>query len=350
MLTHEKPGALRLAEIVRHLGGEIVGDPEVVIRRIAPLDTAGEGDISFLSSGKYRDALRRTRATAVIVDRLQRGATSLPRILCDDPYAYFARLSALLNPQPEASAGVHPQAVIEAGAQIAGSASIAAGCHVGRGARIGERAVLGPGCVIGEGASIGDDSRLHSCVVVVQACVIGRRALIHSGAVIGSDGFGLAMHDGRWIRIPQVGRVLLGDDVEIGAGTTIDRGTLDDTVIEDGVKLDNQIQIGHNVHIGAHTAMAGCVGIAGSTRIGRYCTVGGGAVILGHLEIADSVNVSAGTLISKSITEAGTYTGVFPAQKNRDWARTAVLLRNIEKLERRIRELEKKMAGLRERG
>ena len=309
------------------------------------MERGGPADISFLSKGKYRSHLRGTGASAVILHRSERDATALPRILCDDPYAYFARLSMLMYPPSEVVPGVHPSAVIGPGAQLSMSAAVGPGCHVGTGARIGERVALGSGCVVGEGASIGDDSLLHPCVVVYHGCVIGRRAVIHAGAVVGSDGFGIAMHEERWIRIAQVGRVLVGDDVEIGASTTVDRGTLEDTVIEDWVKLDNQSQIGHNVRVGAHTAMAGCVGVAGSAKIGRYCTVGGGAIILGHLEIADHGHISAGTLISKSIREPGTYTGVFPFQRNRDWGRSAALLRNIEKLEARVRLLEEKISG-----
>jgi len=344
-VTHAKLREFYLAEIVAHLGGELVGDPDVRITGIASLESAGPADISFLTQGKYRSRLRSTRASAIILHRNERDATALPRILCDDPYTYFARLSALMYPRPELEPGVHPSAVIAPGAQLSMSAAIGPGCHVGKGARIGERVAIGSGCVVGEGVSIGDDSLLYPCAVIYHGCAIGQRAIIHAGAVVGSDGFGIAMHEGRWIKIAQVGRVLVGDDVEIGACTTVDRGTLDDTVIEDGVKLDNQIQIGHNVHVGAHTAMAGCVGVAGSAKIGRYCTVGGAAMILGHLEIADHVHISAGTLISKSIREPGTYTGVFPFQSNRDWGRTAVLLRNIEKLEARVRLLEEKISG-----
>ena len=345
-MTHAETLVFSLAEIISRLGGELVGDSNIRIFGIASLDNAGPADISFLTQGKYRQSLSGTAAAAVILHRRERDSTTLPRILCEDPYAYFARLSALFHPKLVAEPGTHPSAVISDGVYLSASVAIGPGCHVSKGARIGERVRLGAGCVVGEGASIGDDSVLYPCAVVYHDCVIGQRAVLHSGAVIGSDGFGIAMHDGNWVRIPQVGRVVLGDDVEIGAGTTVDRGTLDDTVIEDDVKLDNQIQIGHNVRVGAHTAMAGCVGVAGSARIGRYCTIGGGAIILGHLEIADRVHISAGTLISKSILEPGTYTGVFPFQGNRDWARGAALLRNIEKLEARIRALEQKITRL----
>jgi UDP-3-O-[3-hydroxymyristoyl] glucosamine N-acyltransferase len=348
-VTQSETRTYRLGEIAAQLGGELVGNADVEIRRMATLESAGAGDLSFLSGAKYRRLLRTTRASAVILSRLERDATNLPRILCDDPYAYFARAAQLLNPQTRPAPGVHPQSVIESGAVVPASVTIGSGCRVGSGARLGERVVLHSGCAVGEEAGIGDDSCLYPGVTVYPYCVIGKRAVIHAGVVIGADGFGMALDAGRWIKIPQRGRVVIGDDVEVGANTTIDRGTLDDTVIEDGVKLDNQIQIGHNVRIGAHTAMAGCVGVAGSARIGRHCTVGGGAIILGHLEIADHVNISAATLVTKSITREGTYTGAFPFAPSREWAKTAANLRNLDGLVKRVRELEQRLATLEKR-
>jgi UDP-3-O-[3-hydroxymyristoyl] glucosamine N-acyltransferase len=335
-----------LAEIVERLGGELVGNPQVLIRQVATLESAGPGDIAFLALGRYRPQLGATRAAAVILSHAHRDATAAPRIVCDDPYLYFARVCALLNPSQEVEPGVHPSAVIEPGAHIAASARIGPGCHIGRRAQVGEGACIDAGCAIGDDACIGERSRLYPSVVVYARCIIGRRAVVHSGAVIGADGFGMVPDAGQWLKIPQIGRVIVGDDVEIGANTTIDRGALDDTLIGDGVKLDNQIQIGHNVRVGAHTAMAGCVGVAGSARIGRHCTLGGGAIVLGHLELADDVHISAGTLVTKSISRPGTYTGVYPLQENRDWSRTAVLLRNIDRLEERIRVLERVVADL----
>jgi UDP-3-O-[3-hydroxymyristoyl] glucosamine N-acyltransferase len=211
--------------------------------------------------------------------------------------------------------------------------------------QLGEQVVLGPGCVVGAGSSIGNHSRLFAHVCVYERSVIGRRAIIHAGAVIGADGFGMAREGEGWRKIPQVGRVIIGDDVEIGANTTIDRGALDDTVIEDGVKLDNQIQVAHNVRIGAHSALAGCVGIAGSARIGRRCTIGGGAIVLGHLEIADDVHISAASVVTRSIRQAGEYAGLYPLQPKGEWARSAVLLRNLEKLEHRLEALERATRG-----
>lgn len=339
-MTQSNSRIRRLGEIVAQLGGELIGAPDVEIRRIATLESAGPGDLSFVSAVKYLPQLRDTRASAVILPKGQKGATKLPRILCDDPYLYYARAAQLLNPEDRPAPGIHPQAVVEAGAEVPASATLGPFCHVGRGARLGERVVLGPGCAIGEGAQIGEDGRLGPSVTVYPRSSIGKRVLIHAGAVIGADGFGLAPQAGRWIKIPQTGRVVIGDDVEIGANTTIDRGALDDTVIEDGVKLDNQIQIGHNVRIGAHTAMAACAGVAGSTRIGKHCAIGGAARIMGHIEIADHVTITATTFVTKSIRSAGTYTAVLPAESGREWARTLAHLRSLERLSKRVRELE----------
>ena len=211
---------------------------------------------------------------------------------------------------------------------------------------VGEDAVIGAGCFIGRGAGIGADTLLHARVVIQAGCQVGQRAILHPGVVIGADGFGFANEKGAWIKIPQTGRVIIGDDVDIGANTTIDRGALADTIIEDGVKLDNQIQIGHNCRIGAHTAMAGCVGIAGSATIGKYCTVGGAAMISGHLTIADRVHVTAGTLVSRSIPEPGQYTGFYPFAKHGDWEKTAATLRNLNTMREKIRALEKTIKSI----
>ena len=294
----------RLGEIVARLGGELIGDPDAEILRIATLESAGPGDLCFLSHGRYRAHLRGTRASAVILAREERDATALPRILCDDPYVYYARAAQLFGSESRPVPGIHARAVVEAEAEIPASATVGPGCHIGRGARLGERVVIEANCTIGDDVRIGEDSRLGPSVTVYPRSLIGKRALIHAGVVIGADGFGMAPDSGRWIKIPQTGRAVIGDDVEIGANTTIDRGALDDTVIEDGVKLDNQIQIGHNVRIGAHTAMAGCAAVAGSTRIGAHCAIGGAARIIGHLTIADHVTISAAAVVTKSITRA----------------------------------------------
>lgn len=336
----------RLSEIIERFGGELIGDSSILIKQVAPLSTAQAEHISFLANPKYRRQLQGTKAGAVILGIAEREATVLPRILSDNPYAYFAKVSALLNPSRAEKPGIHPSALVDKTAEIPDSSAIGAFVFVGKRVKIGHRAVIGAGCYLGDGVEIGDDSLFYPHVVVYHGSVIGKRAIIHSGAVIGADGFGLANEGGRWIKVPQIGRVLIGDDVEIGANTTVDRGALDDTIIEDGVKLDNQIQIAHNVHIGAHTAMAGCVGVAGSARIGRHCTVGGGAVILGHLEITDRVNISAGTLISKSIAKAGEYTSVMPFSAHQDWLKNAAHLRRLDKMAEMIGELGKKISEL----
>jgi UDP-3-O-[3-hydroxymyristoyl] glucosamine N-acyltransferase len=343
-VTQSNSRTYRLGEIVAQLGGELVGDPDAEICRIASLESAGPGDLSFLSHSRYRPHLQRTRASAVILARSERDATTLPRILCDDPYVYYARAAQLLNTEDRPDPGVHPRAVVEAGAQVAASATVGPGCYIGPRAKLEDRVIIEAACTIGADARIGEDSRLHPSVTVYPRCVIGKRALIHSGVVIGADGFGIAPEAGRWIKIPQTGRVIIGDDVEIGANTTIDRGALDDTVIEDGVKLDNHIQIGHNVRVGAHTVMAGCVAVAGSTRIGRHCAIGGAARIIGHVNIADHVTISAATVVLRPIPRAGVYSGALPSAPSREWAKTVAHLRSLDGLVKRIRELEKKLS------
>ncbi|MGH8668061.1 MAG: UDP-3-O-(3-hydroxymyristoyl)glucosamine N-acyltransferase, partial [Burkholderiales bacterium] len=291
----------RLADLVARFGGEALGDPTTAVQRVASLRSAVRGDVTFLSHPRFRAELDATRASAVILAPAERDATALPRIVCRNPVLYFARVARLLNPDPPAVTGVHPTAVVEEGASVAPDASVGAQCFVGSGAVIEAQVVLSPGAYVGAGARIGRQSRLAARTVVHARCVVGERTVIHSGAVIGADGFGLAKESGRWISIPQVGRVVIGDDVEVGANTTIDRGTLDDTVIEDGVKLDNQIQVAHNCRIGAQTAVAGCAGIAGSSTIGRHCVIGGAAMISDHVSICDHVTISAGTLIARAI-------------------------------------------------
>ena len=333
----------RLSEIAARFGGRVLGQAEACISQVATLETAQPTQISFLANSKYRTKLASTNAGAVILGEADADATELPRIISDNPYAYFAKVSALLNPLPEAKPGIHPGAVIGAGVKIDATASIAATTVIGEGATIGAHSVVGEGCYIGSNVILGCHARLYPRVVIYHDCLIGENLIAHSGAVIGSDGFGIAMEQGRWIKIPQIGRVVIGNDVEIGANTTIDRGALDDTVIEDDVKLDNQIQVGHNVRIGAHTAVAGCVGIAGSTTIGRYCLIGGSAGILGHLQIADHVEIAAFTLIGKSIREAGSYAAIFPFAKTEDWRKNSVHLRHLGRLAERIRRLEQQL-------
>ena len=333
----------RLAQIVERFGGEILGNPQTPVAQVATLESAGEEHISFLARGKYRKQLSATRAGAIILGRADSGLTERPRIVCADPYLYFAKVSALFNPPQVAKPGVHKSAVVERGTRVPLGASIGAGAYVGRGVKLGRGVVIGPGCHIGAGVEIGAASCLHARVSIYPGCRLGQRVLVHSGAVIGADGFGIALDHGTWHKIPQIGRVLIGDDVEIGANTCIDRGALEDTVVEDGVKLDNLIQIGHNVRIGAHTAIAGCTGIAGSSRIGKHCMIGGGAVIVGHLDIADRVTIHAAAFITKSIRRAGTYGG-YPAEDSRNWTRNMARLRRLDALRERLRSIEQHLS------
>lgn len=320
---------LRLREIVEVLGGELLGDADVVLEQVAPIERAGPGELTFVAREGFGGRLASTRAGAVILAPALRDATTVPRVLASNPLAYFARASALLNPPRPVTAGIDPHAVVDARARVDPTATVAAFATVDAGARIGARAVISSGCRIGRDVVIGDDSFLHPNVTVCDDCLIGRRCILHPGSVIGADGFGGALEHGRWIRIPQIGRVVLGDDVEVGANTTIDRGAMDDTVLGDGVKLDNQIQIGHNVTIGPDTAIAGCAGVAGSARLGARCVIGGGAIVLGHLCVADDVQISAGTVVTRSIGRPGRYSGPHPFDEHRAWLRSAVGVRRL---------------------
>jgi UDP-3-O-[3-hydroxymyristoyl] glucosamine N-acyltransferase len=319
--------ALRLGAIVEALGGELQGDESLLIERLSPLQSAEPDALSFLSHPKYRQELAASTAACVIVSPAMREAAAARGafIVAADPYLYFARLTQLWkshHARPEALR-IHPSAVIDAEAQVDATARVGALCVIERGARIGAGTVL------------------KSRVTVSEDCVIGERCLLHPGVVIGADGFGLAPHEGAWVKIEQLGAVRIGNDVEIGANTCIDRGALEDTVIEDGVKLDNLIQIGHNVHIGKHTAMAGCVGVAGSASIGAHCTVGGGAIVLGHLTLADGVHISAATVVTRSLHKPGHYTGMFPIDDNATWEKNAATLKQLHALRERLKALEK---------
>lgn len=335
--------ALTLTELIAHLGGELLGDGSLSVRQVATLARAEPDEIGFVAQAAYLPQLTGTRAGAVILPLDARDATELPRIVTSNPYLYFARVSALLNPPPQPPLGAHPAASIAPDAQVAADASIAAGAVIGCGVEIGARTIIGANTVIGDRVRIGDDCLLHANVTVYAECEIGDRCILHSGCVIGADGFGFAPDEGAWQKIPQIGKVRIADDVEIGAGTTIDRGTLEDTVIGEGVKLDNLIQIAHNVQIGAHTAIAACTGIAGSAKIGRHCMIGGAAMIFGHIEIADGTRISTNTLITKSLPKAGTYTSALPFSEHAVWQKNAVHMRNLDRLAERIKQLEKRL-------
>jgi len=340
------PASITLDEIVRRFGGTVLGDGATAVSQVGTLESAQSGQISFYAQRRYRKLLDQCSASAVIVGVGDSDVPRRPLIVCDNPYALFARLSAHFNPPEAFAPGMHPTAAVDPDARIAPSAHIGAHVSIAAGVRVGERSIIGPGTRLGRDAQIGEDCRLFGNVIVYHACTLGDRVIVHGGAVIGADGFGLALDAGAWRKIPQIGRALIGDDVEIGANTTIDRGALDDTVIEEGVKLDNQIQIGHNCRIGAHTAIAGCVGIAGSTRIGRHCRLGGSAMISGHLNIVDNVEIGGATAVIKSILKPGTYSGLFPTSPHQDWLKNAAHIRHLDALANRVRELESRLAEL----
>ena len=334
---------LTLGELVGRLGGELLGDPSVVVRQIASLDRAGEGDLAFLVSPKYRAALDASRASAFILPARAADFTDRPRILTPDPYLYFARAAQLFNPPKAVPAGIHPSAVVAS--ELPASVAVGPNAVIGAGCDIGEHCVIGAGCLIGNGVSIGAGSLLHAGVKVYDGCTIGARAILHSGAVIGADGLGFARDaDKRWVKIPQIGGVVIGDDVEIGANTTVDRGALEDTVIGNGVKLDNLIHVAHNCRVGDDTIMAAMAGLAGSTIVGKRVQVGGKAGFSGHLEVGDDVVVSADTNVTKSIDKPGVYTAMIPLQPHADWVKNFSHLRRLDAMAERVRELEKKLA------
>jgi UDP-3-O-[3-hydroxymyristoyl] glucosamine N-acyltransferase len=346
--VNTQPAAPALAELVAALGGELLGNGALRLRRIAPLEQAQVDEISFVAHPRYRAALQASAAGCVIVGEALREAvaTRPAAIVTPDPYLYFARLTQWWAARGRAAqaSGVHATAVVDASARLGAGVTVGPQAVIEAGAVIGEGAVIGAQCFVGAGVQIGAGTRLAPRVTLMHGTRLGARCLLHSGVVIGSDGFGFAPTQGRWEKIEQLGGVAVGDDVEIGANTCIDRGALDDTVIGQGVKLDNLIQVGHNVQIGDHSAMAGCVGIAGSARIGKGCTVGGGAIVLGHLSLADGVHISAASVVMRSLRQPGQYSGVFPLDDNASWEKNAATLRQLHTLRDRLRALEKKFS------
>ena len=334
-----------LGELAAQLGAELIGDPAQVVSHIASLDSADASAISFLSNPRYLPALATSKAGCVIVSPLHRDTATLrgAALIATDPYLCFARLTQLwvAHGRSAIASQVHPSAVVHAGAHLAPGVSVGALAVIEDGAVVGDGAVIGAQCFIGAGASVGAQTRLSAQVVLGARCHIGARGIVHSGVVIGADGFGFAPHAGRWEKIEQLGGVRIGDDVEIGANTCIDRGALEDTVIEDGVKLDNLVQIAHNVHIGAHSALAGTAAVSGSTRIGAHCTLAGGAGVVGHVTLADHVHLGARSVATHSIHKPGLYTGLFPIDDNASWEKNAATLRQLHRLRDRIRTLEK---------
>lgn len=335
-----------LSEIVASLGGEVIGDDNTRVSRVASTKHASTSDITFINDTKYLKDIETSSASAFVVKAEHVAFISKPVIVVDNPYAYFAKLSALLNPSLTPAVGIASSAVVASNATIPVSCSIAPNVVIGENVVLGEHVVIGAGSVIEHDVVIQNHTKLEPNVTIKHHVLIGQHCHIFSGVVIGSDGFGYAEENGQWLKIPQVGRVIIHDHVDIGANTTIDRGALDDTIIEEGVKLDNLIQIGHNCIIGAHTVIAGCVGIAGSARIGRHCKIGGAAMVLGHLEVVDHVTISPGSMITRSLLQADTYTALMPFQAHKAWLNTAASIRQLNSLSAKIKLLEKELALL----
>ena len=331
---------LTIASIVDTLGGVVSGDIHTNIYRVGSLAYAQTGAISFFMDTKYSSALAQTKASAIVLKPEHAQLTALPKIITDNPYAYFAKISALLNPVIQPPVGIHPTAHIGKETYIDTNASIGCNVVISHHVHVAAGVTIGAGSVIEHDVVIAEGTTLEANVTIKHGTVIGKNCHLFSGCVIGNDGFGYAEDNGRWVKIPQVGRVVIGDFVDIGANTTIDRGAIDDTVLEEGVKLDNLIQIAHNCRIGAHTVIAGCVWIAGSAVIGKHCKIGGAAMILGHLTIADDVTISPGSMIMRSIRQPGTYTALMPFQEHETWLKTAANIRHLNQLTDKIKALE----------
>ena len=329
-----------LQQLARHIGGRVVGDGDTVIDSVATLNNAGPGSITFLTSSSYRQYLQDTHASAVILKQADLEHCPVNSLVVDDPYASYARLAGLLYPESRPVSGVHPASVVHESVQIPESVSIGPHCYIGPLVKLGENVSLGPGCVLESGVEIGEDCYLQANVTIRHDCIIGKKAIIHPGVVIGGDGFGQANEKGTWLKIPQIGRVIIGDDVEIGANTTIDRGAIEDTLIGENVKLDNLIQVAHNVRIGAHTVIAACTAIAGSAQIGSHCMIAGAVAIAGHIEIADNVTITGMSLVTHTIREPGVYSSGVPLDTNRQWHKNAVRFKQLNEMAKRIKELE----------
>jgi UDP-3-O-[3-hydroxymyristoyl] glucosamine N-acyltransferase len=335
----------RLQEIADLINVELKGNPDCLIDGIMTLQNAQPGQISFLDNKRYLKFLQHTKASAVILrpEYLEFAPSNV--LLTMDPYLAFAKIAKLFEKQKIQQTGVHPSAIIGQNCKIHPTVSIAAFCVIGANSCLEEGVSIGPGCSLGENVTVGAKSLLEAKVVLYSECIIGKRVIIHSGSVIGSDGFGLAKENETWVKIPQLGRVRISDDVEIGANVTIDRGALEDTVIDQGVKLDNQIQIGHNVYIGSNTAIAGCTGIAGSTRIGKNCMIGGGVCINGHIEITDNVIITGMSSVVHSIRTPGVYSSTQSIQPQREWQKNSARFRQLDKIVKRLKRLEFFLSG-----
>jgi UDP-3-O-[3-hydroxymyristoyl] glucosamine N-acyltransferase len=331
---------MNAGELAERFGLVLQGDPARPVEGVGTLAGAGPTQLSFLANSRYRSQLAESRAGVVVVRAADAEGLARDLLIARDPYVAFARIAALFEPAETVEAGVHPTAFVHPDAAVDAGASVGPHASIGARSRIAAGARIGPGCVIGEDCEVGVDCVLVARATLVRRVLLGARVLVHPGAVLGADGFGLALDregaEAHWIKVPQLGGVRIGDDCEIGANTTIDRGAIEDTVLEHDVRLDNQIQIAHNVRVGAHTAMAGCVAVAGSTTIGRYCMIGGAAGIAGHLDICDRVMVTAMSLVTHSIREPGEYSSGTPLMDSRSWRRNAVRFKQLDALARRL--------------
>jgi UDP-3-O-[3-hydroxymyristoyl] glucosamine N-acyltransferase len=334
-------GSATLGDLAAHFGCKLEGAGDTLVSRVATLSAAGGDAVAFLANPQYRGQLATTRAAAVVLESRFAAECPVAALISANPYATYARIAALLFPPRPVAAGVHPSANVAADAVVPDSAEVQAQAVIGPGCRLGERVVVGAGSVLGAGVTLGAETRLAPRVSVLDDVRIGARGILHSGVVVGADGFGFAPEDGAWVKVPQLGTVIIGDDVELGANTTIDRGTIEPTVIEDGVKIDNLVQIAHNVRIGAHTVIAATTGIAGSTRIGRRCMIAGGVGIINHLTICDDVVITVRSVVTKSVSEPGTYSGTIPAEEAGQWRRNASRFRNLDTMVQRLRRLER---------
>jgi UDP-3-O-[3-hydroxymyristoyl] glucosamine N-acyltransferase len=338
--------AATLGELAGRFGCELRGDADRVVARVGTLTGAGPEAITFLANSLYRAKLGATSAGAVILAPRDRDACPVDCLVHPEPYLTYARVASFLHPAPAAVPGIHPTAVVAATARVAASAQIDPYAVVGAGSSVGEHAVIGAGTVLGANVAVGAATRLAPRVAVQDGVRIGARCIVHPGAVLGADGFGFAPDHGAWQKIPQIGGVVIGDDVEIGANTTIDRGTIEDTVIENGVKLDNLVQIAHNVRLGEHTIMAAMSGVAGSTKVGKRCMIGGGAVMINQLTICDDVLFTFRSIVTRSVDEPGTYSGHLPAEEATKWRKSVARFRKLDTMADRLAKAERELAKL----
>ena len=339
-----------LGELAKHVLGEVKGDASCEVESVGTLHSANKEQITFLTNPSYRKQLSTSQAGAVILSAADAVNCPINAIISKNPYAAYAKIAALLSPDEKYQEGIDSNAFVATDANISSSASVAAGAIIESGVILADHVRIGPNCVIQKNVEIGCYSVLTANVTVTHDCKLGSNGLIHPGVVIGADGFGQAMDNGCWIKVPQLGRVVIGDDVEIGANTTIDRGAIEDTIIEDNVKLDNQIQIAHNVKIGAHTAIAGSSAIAGSTNIGKHCRIAGMVGIVGHLEIADNVTITAKSLVMGSIKKAGVYSAGTPLEPNQQWRKNTIRFKQLDDMAKRLNKLEKLLSSKNDSG